>query len=560
MATETADLLVRRIGKLSTPAGRRALTGGDVGIEETPGCAVAVKDGRVSGIYPDARIPRKLKTGREFDAGGRLATPGFVDPHTHLVFAGSRHGEYEMRIRGASYLEIARRGGGIRSTVAAVRAADDAALSSLAAGRLRRMLREGTCAVEVKSGYGLDLATELRLLRIIQGLGREEGPEVVPTFLGAHAVPPEFDGDRAAYVDLVARTMLPAVASGKLARFCDVFCESGAFSVAESRTILEAARGLGFGLKMHAEQFTRSGGARLAGELSAVSADHLGAVSEEDASFLAARGVVAVLLPGSALTVGTPPFAYARILIGKGVPVALATDCNPGTSHLDSMPLAWSLACSLYKMTPAEGLVGATLNAACAAGLGDETGSVEKGKRADIVLWDAEDFREIPYRFGRVPIHEVFCKGRPVFSDQPCVEESPAGSETLSLWIDGAARGNPGPASAGVVIEDEGGRVLLDEGFALGVTTNNVAEYSALLHALEHAERLGGRSLRIHSDSELLVKQMKGQYKVRHANLQPLHAKAKQGVARFESVEIVHVRREQNTRADAAANRALDNE
>lgn len=558
MTLETADLLVRRIGRLSTPVGRRPLAGGEVRIQETPACAVSVKKGRVRGVYPDARIPKGLKAAREFDAEGRLATPGFVDPHTHLVFSGSRHDEYEMRIRGTPYLEIARRGGGIRSTVAAVREADNATLSSLAAGRLRRMLREGTCTVEIKSGYGLDLATELRLLRIVQSLAKEGGMKIVPTFLGAHAVPPEFDGDRAGYVDLVTRTMLPAVADGKLARFCDVFCESGAFSPEESRTILEAARGLGLGLKMHAEQFSRSGGARLAGEMSAVSADHLGAVSEEDAAFLAEKGVVAVLLPGSALTAGTPPFPYARLLLEKEVPVALATDCNPGTSFLDSMPLAWSLACSLYRMTPAEGLAGATLNAACAVGLGDETGSVEEGKRADIVLWDAEDFREVPYRFGRVPIREVFCKGKPVFSDLASMGD-PATSGSLRLWIDGAARGNPGPASAGVVIEDESGRVLLDEGFALGETTNNVAEYSALIHALEHAERLGGRALRIHSDSELLVKQMKGQYKVRHANLQPLHARAKEGIARFEAVEIVHVRREQNRRADAAANRALDN-
>lgn len=558
--TQPANLLIRRIGTLVTPLGKSPLSGEKAGtLGEMSDCAVSVRNGKVAGVYKEGKLPKGFSAGVEFDAEGRLATPGFVDPHTHLVFAGSRHAEYDLRIRGASYLEIARKGGGIRSTVAVVRAADDAALVKGSRERLVRMRREGTCVVEIKSGYGLDLDTELRLLGIIRDLAGTTGMEIVPTFLGAHAIPPEFENDRDGYVDLVISEMLPAVARGKLARFCDVFCESGAFSVDESRRILEAAGKHGLGLKLHAEQFTRSGGARLAGELGAVSADHLGCVTAGDAAFLAKKGIVAVMLPGSALTVGTPPLSYARLLIESGAPVAIATDCNPGTSFLESMPLAWSLACSLYKMTPAEGVVAATLNAACAIGLGDSAGSVEKGKRADLVFWDAEDIREIPYRFGRVPIREVFCGGKPVFGDHEPVKR-PAGRHdgTLRAWIDGASRGNPGRASTGVVIEEEDGRVLVDEGTRIGETTNNVAEYRALLAALAHGERLGASSIEVMSDSELLVKQINGEYRVKHPNMKPLHAEALERMARFPRVAVRHVRREQNTRADAAANRALD--
>ncbi len=557
-----ADLLIRRIGALATPCGKVPLAGSRAGaIDVAANRAVAVENGRIAGVWPDGKVPKGMSARSEVDAGGRLATPGFVDPHTHLVFAGSRHDEYDMRIRGASYLEIAGRGGGIRSTVAAVRAAGDAALAASARDRLARMRRDGTCVVEVKSGYGLATAAETRILEVVRALDGEGGMKVVPTFLGAHALPAEFGKDRQGYVDLVVREMLPAVARGRLAAFCDVFCESGAFTADESRTILAEAARLGLGLKLHAEQFTHSGGARLAGELKAASADHLGCATAEDAAFLAKQGVVAVLLPGSALTVGTPPFRYARLLIDGGAPVAIATDCNPGTSFLDSMPLAWSLACSLYRMTPAEGLVAATLNAACALGLGATAGSLEKGKRADLVLWDAEDIREIPYRFGRVPIREVFCGGKPVSGDhEPVTRQAGRSTGTLRAWIDGASRGNPGPASTGVVIEGEDGRVLVDEGTRIGETTNNVAEYRALLSALAHGERLGASIVEVMSDSELLVKQINGEYRVKHPNMKPLHAEALERMGRFSRVAVRHVRREQNTRADAAANRALDSE
>jgi len=357
------------------------------------------------------------------DADGGLVTPGFVDPHTHLLFAGSREGELLLRLRGAGYLEILAAGGGILATVRATRAASWEAL--LAHGRrwLAEMLRHGATTVEVKSGYGLDVPTELRLLHIAGALGAEGPVRVVPTFLGAHAVPPEFatPGRQAVGTERYARhvidVQLPAVAAQGIARFCDVFCERGLFEVAETRAILTAARQLGLGIRLHADELAPSGGAELAAELGAASADHLAAVSEGGIEALAAaadagRPVVAVLLPATSWFLGKEAYAPARRLIDAGVPVALGTDFNPGTSPTPSLPFVLTLARLELGMTPAEALTAVTVNAAHALGLGDRVGSLEPGRAADFVVWRVPAVEQLPYWVGADLVRTVVVAGR----------------------------------------------------------------------------------------------------------------------------------------------------
>jgi imidazolonepropionase len=320
--------------------------------------------------------------------------PGFVDAHTHLVFAGDRADEFAMKMRGASYSEIAKRGGGILSTVAATRAADEATLFREAAGRLRRMIDAGTTTVEIKSGYGLDPGTELALLRVARRLGEELPVTVKTTFLGAHALPPEFREDRAGYVDLVVEEMLPAVAT--LADYCDVFVEEGAFGVEEARRILETAAGLGIGARVHAEQLSHSGGAALAAEIGAVSADHLDHVTEEDARALSDAGVVAVLVPGASYTLRSSQ-APGPMLLDQGVTVALATDCNPGTAYFESMGTVISLAVVQMGLSTDQALHAATRGGSLALQMPDH-GLVAAGAAGDLVVLDAPSAEHIPYR------------------------------------------------------------------------------------------------------------------------------------------------------------------
>lgn len=359
------------------------------------------------------------------DVGGRLVTPGLVDPHTHLVFAGSRTGELLLRLQGASYLDLLAAGGGILATVRETRAASRSAL--LAHGRrwLDVMLRRGATTVEVKSGYGLDLTTELRLLEVAAALGAEGPVEVVPTFLGAHAVPPEYgtgDGSRVGrerYVRHVIEEQLPAVVAQGTARSCDVFCEAGVFEVDEARAILSAARAHGLAVRLHADELAPSGGAELAAELGALSADHLVAVSEAGIEALAAtaevgRPVVAVLLPTTSWFLGEGRFAPARRLLERGVPVALGTDFNPGTSPTPNLQLVMTLAVLELRMTPAEALSAVTVNAAHALGLGDRVGSLEAGRLADLVVWDVGSVEELPYWAGADLVWAVVKAGRVV--------------------------------------------------------------------------------------------------------------------------------------------------
>jgi len=346
--------------------------------------------GRISWIGAERDLPAAYASAERIDAGGRLVIPGLIDCHTHLAFAGWRADEFVQRIQGRSYLEISRSGGGILSTVRATRAAGQKDLVHRAKGFLREMLALGITTVECKSGYGLDEENELKLLRVYGRLAAEQPVRVVPTFLGAHVVPPEFRDRREEYLELLIQRMIPRVARERLAAFCDVFVEDSAYSVTEAREILRAAAAQGLRAKLHADQLTSGGGAELAVEVNAVSADHLEFISEAGIRAMAEAEVVAVGLPLATVYLNQPPFP-ARRLIEVGVPVAIATDFNPGSAPSFHLPFALTLACTLLRMTPSEALKGATIHAARAVGLEHDIGSLEPGKLADFAVLDASD-------------------------------------------------------------------------------------------------------------------------------------------------------------------------
>ena len=350
-----------------------------------------------------------------FDAGGRVVLPGFVDAHAHPVFAGTRADEFERRALGATYQEIAAAGGGIRSTVRATRAATEDELVEIGRRRARWFLRTGTTTVEAKSGYGLSVEDELKILGAIRRLNEEGAPRFVPTFLGAHEVPDEYRARREEYVRLVVEEMLPRVAGESLARFCDVFCEERVFNADESRHILAAAKAHGLGLRVHADQLSLSGGALLAAELGAATADHLEHADEAGIEALRRAGVQPVLLPGSVYALGSARYPAARRMIDAGLALVLATDFNPGSSPTPSMTMILSLASTHLGLTPAESLTATTVNAAHSLGLGGEVGTLEAGRRADFCVHDAEDYRELAYFFGVEHPHAVYAAGRRVY-------------------------------------------------------------------------------------------------------------------------------------------------
>ena len=399
--------VLRNIGCLATCRAE----GGQGELHLVQDAAVAWRGGTIAWVGPERDLPRDLRTGEEHDAGGALVVPGLVDCHTHLAFGGWRADEFERRLAGASYLEIARQGGGIASTVAKTRAATDDELLARCRSHLAGMRALGVTTVECKSGYGLDLEAELRLLRIYRRLAGSEPTRIVATLLGAHVVGPEYRDRRGAYVDLVIGEMIPRAAAEGLARFCDVFVEDSAFSVDEARRILRAGQQAGLGAKLHADQLSSCGGAELAGELGAVSADHLEKVSGAGIAALARGGTVAVSLPLASLYLGQPPLP-ARRLVEAGVPVAVATDFNPGSAPSWHLPLALTLACTLQRMTPAEALKGATVLAARAVGLEREVGSIEAGKRADLVVLDADDPNHWLYHFRPNACRRTYLAGR----------------------------------------------------------------------------------------------------------------------------------------------------
>jgi imidazolonepropionase len=395
------------------PRARRGREMNDAAI--VTGAAVAVEGDRIAAVGPLGELERSYRDATRIDCGGRVLAPGFVDSHTHAIFGKPRFEEQELRASGHDYMEIARRGGGIHSSVRDLRGRSEDELFVMALPRLRRLAAYGVTTVEVKSGYGLTPEDELKSLRVIRRLADTLPMRLVPTWLGAHEIPHEFRNrskGRSEYVDLLVSSMLPGVVSEGLARFADVFCEPGVFTIDETRTILTAARTAGLGLKLHADELRPSGGAELAAEIGATSADHLAAISESGIRVLAESTTVATLLPGTMLFLGKEKQAPARALIDAGAAVALATDFNPGTSPTTNFPLIMTLGVSQLRMTVAEAFIAATVNGAAALSLADHVGQVAPGYSADLALFDVADARELPYWYGDQRCVASWARGR----------------------------------------------------------------------------------------------------------------------------------------------------
>ena len=419
LSKEEVDLLIYGASEVATPIGPAPLVGRRLkALKVVRDGAVAIRDGLIVAVGRTGDIRRRLTARDELDASGLTIVPGFVDAHTHLVFSseGFRPEELRMKLEGLSYMEILARGGGILKTVRATRAASEGQLARECLKRLDSMLLHGTTTVEAKSGYGLTVEDELKCLRAIRKASEEHPVDVVPTFLGAHAIPPEYGGRAWDYVELVASEMVPRVAEEGLASFCDVFCEEGVFTPEQARAVLSAGLRHGLKPKLHADEFSDTGGARLAAELGATSADHLLCSSDEGLRAMARSGVVGVLLPASPLTTMLGRFPDARHMIELGVPVALGTDFNPNCP-VEDMQLVLSLACYCMKMTQAEALSAATLNSAHAVGLSGQVGSIEPGKKADLVVLDAPSHEHLGYRLGTNLVRHVVKAGRIVVED-----------------------------------------------------------------------------------------------------------------------------------------------
>jgi imidazolonepropionase len=421
---QKVDLMIRNASQLITcasPSG--AKRGTDMqDVDKIVDGAVAIDQGKIVAVGRTEEILRDFDGADVIDANGKVVCPAFVDPHTHIVFAGDRLNEFELKIKGADYLEILAAGGGIISTVKETRAASIEQLVSESRARLDKMLACGTGTVEIKTGYGLDIETELKMLGVVAELDKTHSIDVVPTFLAAHAVPPEYKQNSNSYVDLICSEMLPKawkwfVGSkfhGRVPFFADVFCEKGAFNLDQSKRVLETARSLGFKLKAHVDEFTNLGGSRMAIEMGAASIDHLDAISDEEIDLLAKSNTVGIVTPTVNFNFGSADFANARKLVDSGCAVALSTDYNPGSAPCPSQPMAMAIACRYQKLLPSEALSAATINAAYAIGLGAKTGSIEQGKQADLVMLDTGDYREIAYEFGSNPVDTVIKNGTPL--------------------------------------------------------------------------------------------------------------------------------------------------
>ncbi len=411
-----ATLLIKNIGQMITMAGPVPRLGADMkqlGLIDNGGVAVAGDEILAVGKSDEIEGRAPLAEGCVvIDAKGMVVTPGFIDPHTHPVFSMTRENEFEMRILGKSYMEIASAGGGIRASVSDLRNSPTELFIQRTSRRLDRLLAYGVTTIEAKSGYGLSTESEIRQLEIIQNLNETHPIDLVATFLGAHEVPDEYRDRRKEYADLVINEMLPKVTGAKLAEFSDIFCEEGVFDIEESRRIQQAAKNYGLGLKFHADELKSTGGAELAASMDAVSADHLVYASETGIKAMAESGTVAVLLPGTTFSLAGSTYAPARRMIEAGVTVALSTDCNPGSSHTESLPMIISLAALQLRMTAAEAISAVTVNAACAINRQDRIGRLEVGCQADIVVWEMNDYRELPYHYGVNLARMVVKKGK----------------------------------------------------------------------------------------------------------------------------------------------------
>jgi imidazolonepropionase len=382
--------------------------------------ALGVSRGKLAWVGEMKNLPPEILSGAKqvFDVKGGWITPGLIDCHTHLVYGGNRAREFELRLRGVSYEEIARQGGGIRSTVAATRAADEATLLRQSAKRLLSLMAEGVTTVEIKSGYGLDLETETKMLRVARLLGEKFPVTVCPTYLGAHALPPEFEGDSEGYIDFVCRDVLPKLASENLATAVDAFCEKIAFTPAQTERVFKAALSHGLRVKLHAEQLSDQGGASLAAKYGALSADHLEYLSETGAQALAQSRTVAVFLPGAFYYLREPRMPPVDLMRRYGIPMAVSTDCNPGTSPVGSLLLMVNMACTLFRLTPEESLAGVTRHAAKALGLEERIGTLEPGKDADFVVWDISQPAELAYAVAFNPCRQIIRHGVVVRSNK----------------------------------------------------------------------------------------------------------------------------------------------
>lgn len=384
-------------------------------VKSLQNAALAIHEGMIVAIGKTADIRRDFEAEMLIDASGLMVLPGFVDSHSHPVFVHTREREFTMRLEGKTYVEISQEGGGIISTLSSTRDADPELLYQLAMQRLDRMIRQGTTTLEAKSGYGLSTQSELKQLEVIGRLAEDSPLDIVPTFMGAHEYPPEYKQNHEAYLNILTREMIPAVAKQGIARFCDIFTEAHVYSIEESRRVLETARKYGMKLKMHADEIEAIGGAELAAELGCISADHLGAASDAGIEALGEKGVVACLLPATLFSLRSKNYARARYMIDRGLTVAIATDYNPGSCNCDSMPITMSLACLQMGMLPSEALVASTINAAKSIGLQDRLGSIKIGKQADLVLWDIPSIDYIPYHLGSLQIKSVIKKGKIIF-------------------------------------------------------------------------------------------------------------------------------------------------
>lgn len=415
-----ADLIIINAKEIATlKSGNQAKTGiamRDAGL--IPNAGIAILDGHIVAIGDSAEIERNYSWDAAIDASGMIITPGFVDSHSHPVFVYTREDEFAMRLAGKSYVQIALAGGGIRSSIASTRAADEDTLLKLAQKRISKMIALGTTTLEAKSGYGLDTTSELKQLSVIQKLNDTLPIDVVATFMGAHEYPDEYREDHEAYLRILCEEMIPAVAKQGIAEFCDIFTEAHVFSIAESRRVLSCAKAHGLKLKMHADEIVAIGGAELAAELNCVSADHLGAASDAGIQAMKAAGVIPVLLPATLFSLQAKTYARGRFMIDSGLPVAIATDYNPGSCNCDSMPLTMSLACLQMGLCPTEALAAATINAAYALDRGDKCGSLEIGKQADLIIWDIPSINFIPYHLGSSHIRRVIKLGNSIYPER----------------------------------------------------------------------------------------------------------------------------------------------